>query len=53
MKKPTSTFWVCLTAIICTAMICLTVLQVNRYYVGSALNNLIIDKYSQTSTYPK
>ena len=31
-------------------MICLTLLQVNSYYIGSALNNLIIDKYSQVTT---
>ena len=34
-------------------MICLTVLQANRYYVDSSAYNTVIDKYNKTKIDPK
>jgi len=45
MKKPTSTFWICLTIIISVILICGTILQANRY-VYDKDNTTIIDKYT-------
>lgn len=50
MKKPTSTFWICLTIMISAILICGTMLQANRYAYDKPF---IIDKYTGKTTIQK
>lgn len=46
MKKPTSTFWICVSILIAGLFIAAAIYQANRYAV--TWNGLIIDKYKGT-----
>jgi len=43
MEKPTLTFWICLTILVCAIIISLAICQANRY---ETYKGYIIDKYN-------
>jgi len=45
MKKPTSTFWICLTILASVVLICLTILMATRYEIS---NGYRMDKLTGT-----
>jgi hypothetical protein len=52
MKKPTSTFWICLSILVAGLFISIAIYQANRYAYNDYLNS-VVDKYSGKSVHVK